>query len=221
MSNTEQSEDKSAVRERILSSMGPSYLSLVSILQSVLLGLLFVSQVMDRLRDDKLPFGFIQIILVASTFLVILAIWNELRPIFMCFRWISTWIDTVIPFGIAALQFALIMAIDLKPQYWFLSFALLLLGGSVVYLKMYGYIFKERWGADALNSEICTALGSHKWSNPLSYGVGALLAGLLCVSTWGQTEARPWQVCVVLAYQLFLFIWGEVGWRKIVVFAVK
>lgn len=201
-------EQAEALLRDLRESFAPSYLTLISIIEGVMLALLFELLAEGRLttavRDPHTLLVFNNVVLIAL-------VWNEYRMGSCMFRWIPSLLDAMIPFTVGALQGALILA-SARPVTW-LAWLAVLFGASVIaYENMY-----RRAGGEERNALVLEHNRVFRWLNPALSAVLAVAFGALAVAhaSRGTVPGTGLLVGVTLANVLFL-VRGEVNWQVIV-----
>lgn len=201
-------EQARALLHDLRESFAPSYLTLISIIQGVLLGLMFElvaeGHVRLGLRDPA-------ILLVLNDIVMIMLVWNEYRMGSSMFRWVPSLLDAVIPFMVGGFQAALILTIA-HPRAWLGCLATFYLAGIVAYRNMYrrsaeeernAFVLERNRGFQRLNLAGCLVLAALLWT---------LFAYHRAV---GSTPGWPTLTLVTLVNLTFL-VRGELNWRMIV-----
>src|SRR5262245_8394027 len=93
----------------------PTYLTIVSIIQGVELS--YLAQVVDSQfgRFDTAHW-----IAVCATFFLVVAIWQEYMMNTMIFMWIPTLVDSLFVFGLGAVEFLVMRALNADLHTWLL-----------------------------------------------------------------------------------------------------
>jgi len=114
-----ENKNHSELYKKMLRSHGPSYLSLMSIVQGVAFGFLAY-----QVHEHSGNYGPVAWILTINTFLLIIFTWNEYIIGITIFKWIPNLIDASIPFLLSASEIGLVATIKEKYQYWYFAFAI-------------------------------------------------------------------------------------------------
>lgn len=189
-------------------SFAPSYLTLISIIEGVLLGLLF-----ELVAEGRIVFrpGEPTTLLVLNDVLLIMLVWNEYRMGSCMFRWVPSLADAVIPFTVGGIQAALILSTH-RPLAWLAWLAAFYLGGMVAYENMY-----RSSAAEERNAFVLARNRRFRRLNPrLSVALSAALWALFALHA--VRESRPgWgSMALVTALNLAFLVRGELNWRIIV-----
>lgn len=201
-------EQAQALLHDLRESFAPSYLTLISIIEGVLLGLMFElvaeGHVRIRLEDPS-------ILLVLNNLIMIMLVWNEYRMGSSMFRWVPSLLDAVIPFMVGGFQAALILTLS-HPGAWLGSLATFYLAGIIAYQNMYrrsaeeernAFVLERNRGFQRLNLAGCIVIAGVLW---------ILFAYHHVV---GSTPSWGTLVPVTLGNLAFL-VRGELNWRMIV-----
>lgn len=189
-------------------SFAPSYLTLISIIQGVLLGLVFelISEGRSAtgVRDPASVLVFNNVVLIAL-------VWNEYRMGSSMFKWIPSLLDAVIPFTVGALQAALILTTG-RPTAWIAWLAVFYVSGAVAFENMY-----RRSAAEERNAFVLHQNRDFRRLNPL---VSVLLAAGMAVLALrhAATATVPGaaELAAITAANLLFLVRGEVNWQVIV-----
>ena len=121
-------EQAQALLHDLRESFAPSYLTLISIIEGVLLALMFEliaeGHVVLRVADPS-------ILLVLNNIIIIALVWNEYRMGSSVFRWVPSLLDAVIPFTVGGLQAALILS-TAEPRAWLAYMGTFYLAGCLL-----------------------------------------------------------------------------------------
>jgi hypothetical protein len=189
-------------------SFAPSYLTLVSIIEGVLLGLTI----------ELIATGYIAlnpadpaILLVLNNVLLIALVWNEYRMGSSMFRWVPSLPDAMIPFMIGVSQAALLLTLH-RPLSWLAWLAGFYAAAMIAYCNMY-----YRAGQEERNAFVLAHNRRFKVFNLVACFVSAGVLGLLAAYHAGRGSLPGWRSLglVTLITTAFLAR-GEVNWRVIV-----
>jgi hypothetical protein len=189
-------------------SFAPSYLTLVSIIEGVLLGLTI----------ELIATGYIAlnpadpaILLVLNNVLLIVLVWNEYRMGASMFRWVPSLPDAMIPFMIGGSQAALLLTLH-RPLSWLTWLAGFYAAAMIAYCNMYYRARQEERNAFVLAHNRRFQV----W-NLVACFVSAGVLGLLAAYHTSQGSLPGWRSLglVTLITTAFL-VRGEVNWRVIV-----
>lgn len=201
-------EQARALLHDLRESFAPSYLTLISIIEGVLLGLMFELVAEGHLRlqlDDP------AVLLVFNNIIMIVLVWNEYRMGSSMFRWVPSLLDAVIPFMVGGLQAALILTIS-YPRAWLASLGTFYLAAVIAYRNMYrrsaeeernAFVLERNRGFERLNLASSLLLGTLLWTL-FAYQQAA-----------GSTPGWVTLSSVTLMNVAFL-VRGELNWRLIV-----
>ncbi len=204
-------------REKLQSRLNESftsiYLTLISILQSILLGLL-ATLVMNQINSEGNSIanltleGWLKII---SSVLVIIITWNEYRMAVQQFHWYPRIADTLIPFSISISEFLLINSIFGSSNLWFYSFAVLCITTTFGYLNMY---YRARQFKS--NIKIIKAIGKGKY---IDIVFPIILSAIAISFASLNQDYEASMISILLCLLLLFIIHSEIQWLKIIKFA--
>ena len=126
----------SRLTETIPAAFSSFYLTLISMIQGVALGLL-ANKIPDFLSPFE-PVGFLYILL---TFTVIVIVWHEYVLSAQEFWWELKWRDSLIPFSLGMGEFLMIEYLGKGPNYHAWFFAAALTGSA----GFFAYVNYDRW----------------------------------------------------------------------------
>ncbi|HVT60342.1 MAG TPA: hypothetical protein VHR45_18360 [Thermoanaerobaculia bacterium] len=190
-----------------------TYLTLISILQAVSLGLL------ATLVDRHLELDLLDVdnwLRIATSVVVAVLVWNEYRMGVAQFAWVPSLVDTVIPFTLGIVQFGLFRAsVKGTDSHWFIAISCLYIAGVVGYENMY----RSAKAEGDVNPDVLRAIGGWRKANPLLGLAGAGLFGsFAAITSSGRTVS--WVRLTLLAATLVLtvafLVRGEANWRRVV-----
>jgi hypothetical protein len=222
MKNADKQRAASAIRARMLDSFAPTYLTLISILQGSLLGYLFFvsDKFLGNLKDQPMTsLGLARLLFIGADLVVNIATWNEYRMGSTTFLWIPRLLDTLVPFGLAIIQFSLIRTIILHPKYWFLSVA----GFWAIAAFAFWHMYYRAGGEPELNGAALQALAAERRSNHLLCGGGLVVNLIFAALVWNlnlnQSQfSMPLLVFAIMStvFMLMVFVKGEVSWNRVI-----
>jgi hypothetical protein len=189
-------------------SFAPSYLTLISIIEGVLLGLTFellaTGHIALRLNDPA-------ILLVVNNLILIMLVWNEYRMGSSMFRWVPSLADAVIPFMVGGFQAALIVTVS-RPLAWLGWMAAFYAAGVIAYRNMY-----RRSAEEERNAFVLAHNRGFQRLNLASCLLASLLLGML-FGYHAVHGSRPgwYSLGVVTVLNLAFMLRGEANWRAIV-----
>lgn len=202
----------------IWNSFSSTYMTLVSILQSVVLGywavqlenlpfdLLYSSSPDIRVLGDLLCF--------TSMFVFVIAFWNAYRMGSTIFFWIPTLIDSVIPFSIFAVQIYLIYIISSDNEFlWFGGMVILCVFAIFGYQNMF-----TRASANMLNETVLGLVSKYIKLNPAiakAYLVFFTVYGLLNFLV--DNEFLYLLFCVLTLLKFGYFLYSQINYWAIIV----
>jgi len=189
-------------------SFAPSYLTLISIIEGVLLGLMF--QLLSEGRP-VLRFGHPAIVLVFNNVIIIALVWNEYRMGSSMFRWVPSLLDAIIPFSVGGLQAALILSVS-HPLAWLGWLATFYLTGGIAFENMY-----RRSAEEERNAFVLERNRSFRRLNVIS----SLLFAIVLWSAFGLHRAGgtipgPGTLVLATVLNIAFLLRGEANWRMIV-----
>jgi hypothetical protein len=201
-------EQAQALLHDLRESFAPSYLTLISIIEGVLLALMFEliaeGHVVLRVADPS-------ILLALNNIVIIALVWNEYRMGSSMFRWVPSLLDAVIPFTVGGLQAALILKTS-EPRAWLAYLATFYLAGVIAFHNMYRRSAEEERNAFVLER--------NRGFRRLNLA-GCVLLGMLLWMMFGYHQARAtspgWgTLTLVTLLNLAFLVRGEANWRVIV-----
>lgn len=201
-------EQAHALLVELRNSFAPSYLTLISIIQGVLLGLIF--QLLSANWHELSP-GDPTVLLVFNNVLLSALVWNEYRMGSYMFRWVPYLLDAVIPFTLGGLQAAIILSVA-NPGAWLGWLATFYLAAVVAYENMYrrsgaerrnAFVLERNRGFRRLNVVACLAVSFVFWAAFALHRIGGTTPGLATL-------------LLVTTLNLAFLVRGEVNWRHII-----
>lgn len=218
--------------ERIVDSFPEIYLTLISILQSVMIGYLVTLFFQER------SMGFFNSGLICrffATAIGIIIIWNEYRMGSTVLKWIPDIADAIIPFFLIILQILVIKCLKFHEFWWFLWFGWLFFFSAIAYLNMYikaeSYTKIENIGnnpdeniliySKQINEQVLKAIGFYRNWNPFLCCLLSLYY-FFSFSILGLDKAFSMNLFDPLVFSFFalgfniLFLFrGELYWKHI------
>jgi len=201
-------EQAEALLRDLRESFSPTYLTLISIIEGVLLGLEF-----ELLSEGRPELHLLDpaTLLVVNNILVIVLVWNEYRMGACMFRWVPSILDAVIPFSIGGIQAALILTVS-NPAIWLAWLAGFYAGGIVAFENMY-----RRSQAEARNALVLEHNRAYRVLNSVGCVIMALLVGGRAVFDLSRGTEPGWaSLLAVTASNVVFLIRGELNWRAVV-----
>ncbi|HEV7508975.1 MAG TPA: hypothetical protein VGS07_29130 [Thermoanaerobaculia bacterium] len=225
MKEVDKQRAAAAIRARMLDSFAPTYLTLISILQGSLLGYLFIVSdgFLGNLKDQSMTsLGLARILFIGADLVVNIATWNEYRMGSTTFVWIPRLLDTLVPFGLAMIQFSLVRTIMLHPKYWFLSVA----GFWVIAGFAFWHMYCRASGEPEINGAALQALSLEKRSNHLLCAGGATVNLIFAALLWDLTINQIQSSIALLisatmstVFMVMVFVRGELSWNRVIRFS--
>jgi hypothetical protein len=201
-------EQASALLHDLRESFAPSYLTLVSIIEGVFLGLIIeliaTGYIVLDLSDPA-------ILRVISNVLLIALVWNEYRMGSSMFRWVPSLPDATIPFLLGGFQAALLLSVA-RPLGWLAWLAAFYAAALVAYGNMY-----YRAGQEERNAFVMWHNRHFQTWNLIACVFSAGALGLV-VAYHALRGTQPGWHSTGLATLLTLafLLRGELNWRVIV-----
>jgi hypothetical protein len=189
-------------------SFAPSYLTLISIIEGVLLGLSFellaTGNIAVRLNDPA-------ILVVVNNLILIMLVWNEYRMGSSMFRWVPSLADAVIPFMVGGFQAALVLTVP-YPLAWLGWMAAFYATGVIAYQNMY-----RRSAEEERNAFVLAHNGGFQRLNLASCLLVSALLGML-FSYHAVHDSTPgwYSLGLVTLLNVAFMVRGEANWRAIV-----
>lgn len=201
-------EQAGALLRDLHESFAPTYLTLISIIEGVLLGFMFELLSEGRptlhLRDPAA-------LLVLNNVLFIIMVWNEYRMGAFMFRWIPSIFDAIIPFSLGGVQAALILTVA-NPVAWLSWLVAFYLVAAIAFENMYRSSSSEGRNALVLESN-----RFFRFLNPMGCVAAASALAMLVAADVSRGSVPGWPVLgtITLVNVAFL-VRGEANWRRIV-----
>lgn len=204
-------EQAGALLRDLHESFAPTYLTLISIIEGVLLGFMF--ELLSEGRPD-LHLRDPAALLVLNNVVLIILVWNEYRMGAFMFRWIPSIADAIIPFSLGGMQAGLILTVS-RPVTWLAWLGAFYLVAAAAYQNMY-----LRSAREACNALVLENNRLFRWLNPLGCLVaGSAMSAFAAIATArGLTIGWAHLSLITLVNVVFLAR-GEVNWRAIVAVA--
>jgi len=189
-------------------SFAPTYLTLISIIEGVLLGFMF------ELLSEGRPILHLEdpaALLVLNNVLLIIAVWNEYRMGASMFRWVPSISDAIIPFWLGAIQAALILTVT-TPMAWIAWLVPFYLTAALAYENMY-----RQSATEGRNALVLECNRPFRILNPLGCVAMASALALLVTSEASRGITPGWTpLGVITALNAAFLVRGELNWRRIV-----
>jgi len=200
-------EQASVLLHDLRESFAPSYLTLISIIEGVLLGLGF-----ELIATGHTPVDTTTAALLAfNNLLLIVVVWNEYRMGSAMFRWVPTLQDALIPFMVGAFQAALLLT-GSRPLAWLAWLAAFYATAILAYANMYRRSAEEERNAFVLTQ--------NRPFQRLNLAACAFLSGVLWLlyAQHRRLDTTPgWRtLAVVTLINLVFAVRGDMNWRRIV-----
>jgi len=188
-----------------------TYLTLISILQAVALG--FLATLVDA-HFHSLQSG--HWLRIATSVVVAVNVWNEYRMGVAQFAWVPSLVDTLIPFTLGIVQFALFRASVLSTDFlWLCAVGCLYLAGVAGYENMY----RRAKAEGSINIDVLGAIGGWRTANPfICLALAGLSAVFAAIAVSGRSVGwvRLTLLSATLALTVLFMIRGEANWRRVV-----
>jgi hypothetical protein len=205
---TSDSEHRKKVFDRLLKSSSSHYLTLVSVVQGVVLGYgLFV------IEANKDKFLLSNWLLVITTFIFILCVWDEYQAGAAVYEWIPGFRDSLIPFLIGVTEILLVQSLNSFKK-WFIFAAILSFLGIIAFYNMYSSAAKIQ-----KNIEVLTLVKGWKKATYIF----CILSTIIFLVFWFKVSHDNSVIFVILSLiiaLLFLCL-GRVTRRRIIKYALK
>jgi len=201
-------EQAQALLHDLRESFSPSYLTLISIIEGVLLGLTFEmvaeGHVALQLNDPGS-------LLIVNNVIIIALVWNEYRMGSSMFRWVPSLLDAAIPFAVGGIQAALIL-MSSDPQRWLGWLGAFYVAGLIAFQNMYGRSAEEERNAFVLDRN----RGFRRVNLASCLLVGGLFWALFIYHRWSGSAPGWGSLGLVTLVNLLFLARGELNWRVIV-----
>jgi hypothetical protein len=201
-------EQAQALLRDLRESFAPSYLTLISIIEGVLLGLGFeliaTGHIAVRLQDPA-------ILLVFNNLVLIMLVWNEYRMGSSMFRWVPSLADAVIPFMLGGFQAALVLTVP-YPLAWLGWIAAFYAAAVIAYQNMY-----RRSAEEERNAFVLAHNRGFQRLNLASCLLASVLLGMLFGYHAVHDSTPGWSsIILVTLVNVAFMVRGEANWRVIV-----
>lgn len=206
------SDSSENLLHHLRTTFGPTYLTLISILQGVLLGLM--ATLIDENFRSMGPENWMRTI---ASLLVVILVWNEYRMGATQFVWVPRLVDTLIPFALGGVQWVGIRSSFLDPALWFASIGIFYLLAVAGYENMYRHAGAA--GKGRVNRGLITALGRWRVINPLLCGAISAVAGGFGWLVWFMDlshQTHQVMIAVILATQMGMLWRSELNWKAVI-----
>lgn len=205
------------LHHRMYDSLGPTYLTILSIIQGVTL-----TDLASVVATECRHFTMVQWLLALLTFGVLIIVWNVYTIQGMIWRWIPDMRDAAMPFVVGALELFLAHAITQGMSLWLVGLAGIATMGAV------GTWYMHRRAGTEGDGQFLEYLKRHHLLFALYYSAGAALLLLLAwanqVGSWKAAEQGQGALAVGTALLVGVCLAGAViishrYWRKTIGYA--
>lgn len=200
--------------DRVIEFYSVFHLTFISIIQAAALGYLLVS--IKSVAVNVLTKGVynpVIIVLIATTFLVIVSLWQGYIMETSIYRYVPQTPDMIIPFFLALAESLMIYGIDFQNiAWWYFSNSLYTL---VVFFAFF-FLYKQARKQPERNRVVLKLAGS---SSSRIKGIGILGCGVLTLffgvfeSTWKMNSLYFAVVPLVMA--VIWLVYQDIGWKKL------
>jgi hypothetical protein len=200
-------EQATALLHDLRESFSPSYLTLISIIEGVLLGL---TSALITTGHTPLSWAEPSSLLVINNFALIVIVWNEYRMGSSMFRWVPSLPDAVIPFMLGGFQAVMIRTVD--PVTWLGWLAAFYAAAIIAYHNMYrrsaeeernAFVLAQNRGFQRLNLASCLLASAVLWLLFAYHSANGCTAGWLSLA-------------LATLINVGFMVRGEANWRAIV-----
>jgi len=202
---------RESILKALQSSFSSTYLTLMSIIQGAGLGYLVF--VVDNGCGSFRPVNWL---LSGTTFLIILAAWNEYAMGATAFVWVPRFRDSLIPFALGASELLLIRSISLDLRYWFFAAALVSFVALLAFLNMYGMAGRE----GGQNEGVLNAIKAYRWLNPAWCAICAIVFATFGLIASVPTSSRRRSMVLAVTSLLIILVFlgrGASDWNEVIV----
>ena len=193
-------------------SFSSTYLTLTSIIQGVTLGYLVV--VVD---DEKGRFELAHWLLVATTFLIIVAAWHEYMMAVTVLTWIAGLRDSLIPFLLGGSELMLVLSLRYPGE---LEWSFLAAGiASFVALIAFANMYRSAAAEPAANKAFLAKTRRYRWVNlGFMCFAGVMLVAFSAVEARaGQSDALDVVLAAITLCLVLLFLArGALYWHHVI-----
>lgn len=147
MGTKSHSTTRESIDEQIKTQFSTVYLTLISIIQACVLQYLIFT-----IDEHWLGIDLIKILVIITTFLMIISTWNEYVMGSIVFRWIPSLKDAFIPFILGISEWVVIRNIFLSIYLWFYSLALFCFIGWLAFSNMFKNASRHQENASIISS---------------------------------------------------------------------
>jgi hypothetical protein len=201
-------EQASALLHDLRESFAPSYLTLVSIIEGVFLGLTIELIATDYIVLDLSDPAILRVV---NNVLLIALVWNEYRMGSSMFRWVPSLPDATIPFLLGGFQAALLLTVA-RPLSWLAWLAAFYAAALVAYGNMY-----YRAGQEERNAFVMWHNRHFQAWNLIACVFSAGALGLLVAYHATRGTQPGWHsMGLVTLFTLAFLLRGELNWQVIV-----
>ena len=135
-----------AVYRRLRASYGPTYLTILSVVQAVAMG-----DLAQIVAAEYQHFTLVQWVLTLNTFGVLIITWNVFSVQSALWRWIPDVRDSAVPFVVGALELFLNHTIMVSLSAWLIAVSLVAFAGALGTLHIYWRAAREEEHAELLS----------------------------------------------------------------------
>lgn len=153
------------IREKLFKSITSHYLTLISIIQGIVLG--YGISILD-LHQGK--FGQGEWLLMVTTFITVISVWDEYQLGCAVYEWIPGIRDSIIPFFVGVSELLMIRSINVSSRLWYFYAAIFCCCALAAFINQY-------WSSGNIekNKPILNVVGYFKIFNYIFCSIGILL----------------------------------------------
>lgn len=205
-------QPSTVIRHRLIATFGVAYLTLTGVTQSVATAVLAT-----RVEANFENFALHHWLMTASTFLLIVLVWNEYLIASIAYFWTPTVADALIPFALLAVELFVVHNIYPGVRAWLGSVSVMLGVGCVAF----AYGFWQAGRHELHNADVIDALGFHRAITMIATGSGCVVFGAaaLLYDALGISALHTPVVLVGLLLVLATVLRGVPYWNRVAQFA--
>jgi hypothetical protein len=197
----------SRLAEMVPASFSSFYLTLISMIHGVALGLLAT-----KLPNFISPFKPVGLLYASFTFAVIVIVWHEYVLAAQEFWWEITWWDSLVPFLLGMGEFLMIEYLGRGPNYiaWFFAASFTGLAGTFAYINYDRWLEESDFEAPAAFTLFKNEVRKGRWIF-FAFALLNSASGVLLLFWSGNLQVVS--LGLIFAGSLFCMIYKRLAWR--------